>query len=285
MGSSALRNSPAPSGWSPSTAPDSATNTPATKRGCLAAVDNLVALGVDTLERRRAFVTEQLRNGLYPYTRRWLPSLDNHFSTIGVNGCNEMVRNFTHDAYDITGPPGAKPSPPRLLDHINNLIVARRNNRTPVQPGGHPGGRHHLPVRQGRPQTIPRHHPRRIRAGTLLHQLFPTAGRPHPRPLRRPRTPGRAAKQIHRWHGPPPVHGVAMSDGKACAKLVRRALENFHLPYITITPTFSICPEHGYISGEHPHCPHCDQTPKCGLGSWATSGRSKASISGKRRIP
>ena len=54
--------------------------------------------------------------------------------------------------------------------------------------------------------------------------------------------------------------GSAMSDGKACAKLVRRALENFHLPYITITPTFSICPEHGYISGEHPHCPHCDQT-------------------------
>ena len=74
--------------------------------GLLAAVDNLVTLGVDTLERRRAFVTEQLRNGLYPYTRRWLPSLDNHFSTIGVNGCNEMVRNFTHDAYDITDPRG-----------------------------------------------------------------------------------------------------------------------------------------------------------------------------------
>ena len=51
--------------------------------------------------------------------------------------------------------------------------------------------------------------------------------------------------------------GSAMSSGDACAALVRRALTNFELPYITVTPTFSICAQHGYLSGEHPECPTC----------------------------
>ena len=48
-----------------------------------------------------------------------------------------------------------------------------------------------------------------------------------------------------------------MSSGEACATLVRRALSTFRLPYITVTPTFSICTDHGYLSGEHPECPQC----------------------------
>lgn len=51
-----------------------------------------------------------------------------------------------------------------------------------------------------------------------------------------------------------------LSSIEACKKLVRRALERFTLPYITITPTFSICPRHGYLSGEHKYCPRCDET-------------------------
>ena len=50
----------------------------------------------------------------------------------------------------------------------------------------------------------------------------------------------------------------AVSSADACRQLVRRALENFRLPYITITPTFSICPQHGYLSGRHEFCPRCD---------------------------
>jgi anaerobic ribonucleoside-triphosphate reductase len=52
--------------------------------------------------------------------------------------------------------------------------------------------------------------------------------------------------------------GERISSATACKKLVRRALENFRLPYITITPTFSICPKHGYLAGEHTYCPKCD---------------------------
>ncbi|MDH3857742.1 MAG: ribonucleoside triphosphate reductase, partial [Gammaproteobacteria bacterium] len=49
-----------------------------------------------------------------------------------------------------------------------------------------------------------------------------------------------------------------ISNVEACKKLVQRSLANFHLPYITVTPTFSICPNHGYLSGEHEFCPRCD---------------------------
>jgi len=53
--------------------------------------------------------------------------------------------------------------------------------------------------------------------------------------------------------------GERLSSGEACRRLVKRSLSNFRLPYITITPTFSICPSHGYLSGEHEFCPKCDQ--------------------------
>ena len=53
--------------------------------------------------------------------------------------------------------------------------------------------------------------------------------------------------------------GERISDGAACRNLVRRALTNFRLPYITITPTFSVCPVHGYLAGEHKFCPKCDE--------------------------
>lgn len=55
-----------------------------------------------TLDKKRTFVEEMYLRGLYPYTRRYVPSYDTFFSTIGVNGMNEMVRNFTNDEYDIT---------------------------------------------------------------------------------------------------------------------------------------------------------------------------------------
>ena len=50
-----------------------------------------------------------------------------------------------------------------------------------------------------------------------------------------------------------------VSSAEVCGKLVKKVVENFRLPYFTITPTFSICPKHGYIAGEHPFCPKCDE--------------------------
>lgn len=221
-------------------------------------VTELVKLGVDTLERRRATIAEFLELGLFPYTARWLPDLNNHFSTIGVNGVNEMVRNFTDDAFDITDPQGHAMAA-RLLDHINELLVEAQE-RT-----GHLYNLEATPA-EGATYRFARadreRFPNIIQAGTKEEPYYtnstqlPVAHTPDPF----------AALQAQddlqtRYTGGTVLHlymGSAVSNGEACANLVRRALTNFELPYVTVTPTFSICPAHGYLSGEHPACPHCN---------------------------
>lgn len=228
------------------------------EEGLLKKVDELVAVGVDTLERRRAFVAELMDKGLFPYSKRWLPSLDNHFSTIGVNGCNEMIRNFTHDAYDLTDPQGHA-QVARLLDHLNELLIAAQEET------GHLYNLEATPA-EGATYRLAREdikrHPGILHAGTEQEPYYTNSSQ-----LPVSHTPDPFAALIaqedlqSKYTGGTVLHlymGAAMSDGKACAELVRRSLSTFRLPYITITPTFSICPEHGYISGEHPHCPTCD---------------------------
>ncbi|AHI21818.1 ribonucleoside triphosphate reductase [Corynebacterium vitaeruminis] len=228
------------------------------EEGLLKRVDELVAVGVDTLERRRAFVAELMDKGLFPYSKRWLPSLDNHFSTIGVNGCNEMIRNFTHDAYDLTDPQGHA-QVARLLDHLNGLLVAAQEET------GHLYNLEATPA-EGATYRLAREdikrHPGILHAGTEQEPYYTNSSQ-----LPVSHTPDPFAALIaqedlqSKYTGGTVLHlymGAAMSDGKACAELVRRSLSTFRLPYITITPTFSICPEHGYISGEHPHCPTCN---------------------------
>lgn len=229
------------------------------ERGLLASVEKLVDLGIDTLERRRAFVAKQMDAGLYPYSSRWLPSLDNHFSTIGVNGCNEMIRNFTHDAYDLTDPQGHA-QVARLLDHINDLLV-KAQERT-----GHLFNLEATPA-EGATYRLAKEdikrYPGILHAGTDEEPYYTNSSQ---LPVSHTPDPFEAlALQDDlqsKYTGGTVLHlymGAAMSDGEACAKLVRRSLENFRLPYVTITPTFSICPTHGYISGEHPECPDCGE--------------------------
>lgn len=228
--------------------------------GLLAAVEKLVALGVDTLERRRDFIAHNLDTGLFPYTARWLPSLDNHFSTIGVNGCNEMIRNFSTDQLDITDPAG-KELALRLLTRINELLTEAQ------QRTGHLYNLEATPAEGTTYRFAKEDHkrfPDIIHAGTeaepyytnssqlpVAHTPDPFLALEHQEELQAQYTGGTV---LHLYMG------AALSDGRTCAKLVRRALENFRLPYLTVTPTFSICASHGYLSGEHPHCPTCNAT-------------------------
>lgn len=229
------------------------------EEGLLASVEKLVELGIETLERRRAFVAKQMDAGLYPYSSRWLPSLDNHFSTIGVNGCNEMIRNFTHDAYDLTDPQGHA-QVARLLDHINELLV-KAQERT-----GHLFNLEATPA-EGATYRLAKEdikrYPGILHAGTEEEPYYTNSSQ---LPVSHTPDPFEALALQEdlqsKYTGGTVLHlymGAAMSDGEACAKLVRRSLENFRLPYVTITPTFSICPTHGYISGEHPECPDCGE--------------------------
>lgn len=225
--------------------------------GLRASVDKLIDIAVDTLERRREFVAHNLEAGLYPYTARWLPSLDNHFSTIGVNGCNEMVRNFFSDRLDITNKEG-KQLVTRLLDHINRRLTAAQ------EATGHLYNLEATPAEgttyRFAKEDIARF-PDIVHAGSDSQPYYTNSSQ-----LPVAYTPDPFVALEHqdelqtKYTGGTVLHlymGAAMSDGIACAKLVRRALENYQLPYITITPTYSICPNHGYISGEHPTCPDC----------------------------
>lgn len=225
--------------------------------GLLAELDSLIALGVQTLERRRATVTALIDKGLYPFTRRWLPSLDNHFSTIGVNGMNEMIRNFTRDEFDITDERGHEMAA-RILDHINEKLTAAQEET------GHLYNLEATPA-EGTTYRFAREDRKRyadiIQAGSAEEPYYtnssqlPVSYTPDPF----------AALAVQedlqsKYTGGTVLHlymGAAMSSGEACAKLVRRALEGFHLPYVTVTPTFSICSDHGYISGEYQQCPQC----------------------------
>ena len=88
----------------------------------LGALDALLELGCDTLERRRATVQELMDAGLYPYTKRDMGHLEKHFSTLGVNGMNEMVRNFTGDRHDLMDEEGLAMCL-RTLDHVRARMV------------------------------------------------------------------------------------------------------------------------------------------------------------------
>ena len=91
------------------------------KEALFSRLDELLALAKSTLEKKRQFIQEMYDRGLYPYTKRYLPHFRNHFSTIGVNGMNEMIRNFTNDQEDITTNFGHEFSM-EVLQHIRNRM-------------------------------------------------------------------------------------------------------------------------------------------------------------------
>ncbi|QQB47562.1 ribonucleoside triphosphate reductase [Corynebacterium glucuronolyticum] len=222
-------------------------------------LDDLIDIGIDTIERRRATIATLLDEGLFPYTRRWMPNLDNHFSTIGVNGMNEMVRNFVGDAYDITDPNGHEMAL-RILNHINEKLVAAQEST------GHLFNLEATPS-EGATYRFAREdlarYPDIIQAGTAEEPYYTNSSQ---LPVSHTPDPFAALAEQEdlqtKYTGGTVLHlymGAAMSSGEACSSLVRRALTAFRLPYITITPTFSICPSHGYLSGEHPTCEQCGE--------------------------
>jgi ribonucleoside-triphosphate reductase (formate) len=221
-------------------------------------LDALLDMARNGLEIKRKEIQRLMDNGLFPYTRRYLGTLRNHFSTIGVNGVNEMIRNFSEDAHDITSEWGHAFAL-RLLDHIRSRIAAFQEQT------GHMYNLEATPA-EGTTYRFAREDARRypdiLQAGTddapyytnssqlpvgFTDDAFEALERQDD--LQRKYTGGTVLHLYMSEH---------ISSAEACRKLVRRALTRFRLPYITITPTFSICPRHGYIAGEHEFCPACD---------------------------
>ncbi len=226
--------------------------------GLFERLDTLLELGRDSLEIKRRVVQRYMDEGLFPYTKRYLGTLRNHFSTLGVNGVNEMIRNFTYDGEDITTPWGHAFAV-RLLDHVRARIKSFQAETgtmfnleaTPAE------GTTYRFAKEDR-----KRYPDILQAGTEANPYYTNSSQ---LPVSFTDDPFEALTRQdelqRKYTGGTVLHlymGSRLSSGEACKKLVRRALTNFHLPYITITPTFSICPEHGYIEGEHAYCPKCD---------------------------
>lgn len=225
----------------------------------LQSLDRLLDLGKVSLEIKRKVIQQHIDQGLFPYTRRYLGTLRNHFSTLGVNGLNECVRNMTGDKENITTPEG-RAFVLRLLDHVRAKIVEFQ------QETGHLYNLEASPA-EGATHRFAREDIKRFpdifHAGTSEAPYYTNSSQ---LPVGHTEDPFEAL--LHqdelqtKYTGGTVLHlymNERITSSKACKSLVRRSLERFRLPYITITPTFSICPRHGYLSGEHPFCPRCDQ--------------------------
>ncbi len=225
--------------------------------GLFRRLDELLDLGRDSLEIKREVIGRHIAAGLFPYTKRYLGTLRNHFSTLGVNGVNEMIRNFTGDEHTIASEWG-RGFALRLLDHIRARIVTYQQETgnlynleaTPAEGATYRFARadqEHCPgIRQAGTPAAPYYTNSTQLPVGFTDDAFEALA--HQEEL-----------QV-RYTGGTVVHlylGERVSSAESCARLVRRALETYRVPYLTVTPTFSICPSHGYLSGEQPICPLC----------------------------
>ncbi|HCA47005.1 MAG TPA: ribonucleoside triphosphate reductase [Armatimonadetes bacterium] len=221
-------------------------------------IDDLLEIASESLELKRKTVQRCIDNGLLPYTQRYLGKLRNHFSTIGVNGIHECIANFTGGEHDITDEWGRQFAID-LLNHIRERLVAVQEETghlynleaTPAESATYRFAREDrkrwADIIQSGPESAPYY--------TNSSQLpvgwteDPFGALEHQEELQRLYTGG----TVFHMYMPERI-----SSAEACKQLVRRTLERFRIPYLTITPTFSICPRHGYLAGEQEFCPKCD---------------------------
>lgn len=221
-------------------------------------LDRVMDISARSLKTKRTVITKLLEAGLYPYTRRYLGGLSNHFSTIGLIGMNEaglnakwLRKNLTHpetqqfakevlnhmrerlsdyqekygDLYNLEATP-AESTTYRLAKHdverYKGIITAAKPGDTPYYTNSS-----HLPVGYTsdlfEALSIQDGLQTLYTSGTVFHAFL----------------------------------GEKLPDWKSATALVRKIAENFKLPYYTLSPTYSICAEHGYLVGEHFTCPKC----------------------------
>ena len=198
-------------------------------------LDRLMDIAARSLKVKREVVTKLLNEGLYPYTRRYLGSFDNHFSTIGLVGMNEAGLNakwiradMTHESCQEFTKKTLKHMLGRLQDYQEQYGDLYNLEATPAESTCYRLAKHDverypdiitaLDV-QDELQTL-------YTSGTVFHAFL----------------------------------GEKLPDWQAAASLVRKIAENYKLPYYTLSPTYSVCKNHGYLSGEQFTCPHCGES-------------------------
>lgn len=251
------------------------------KPALFARLDQLMGLARDSLETKRQEIGRLMVEGLFPYTKRYLGTLRNHFSTIGVNGLNEMVRNFTGDQEDISSEQG-RAFALELLDHVRERMKQYQEET------GHLYNLEATPA-EGTTYRFAKEDQKRfadiLQAGSPDAPYYTNSSQ---LPVGYTDDPFEALdlqdELQTRYTGGTVLHlymRERISDAATCGRFVKTVLANYRLPYITVTPTFSICPVHGYLHGEHEFCPKCDELLLAGqLSQLATAGTSPKSKEG-----
>ncbi|MBM6498183.1 ribonucleoside triphosphate reductase [Flavobacterium macrobrachii] len=229
------------------------------KKAFVEQLDKLMEIAKSTLEKKRIFIQEMYDRGLFPYTKRYLPHFRNHFSTIGVNGMNEMVRNFTNDKDDISTPFGNDLCI-EILDHIRNRMKEFQEQT---------GNLYNLEATPAEGTTYrfakedKKRFPTILQAGQGENIYYTNSSQI---PVDFTQDPFEALLMQDelqcKYTGGTVLHlymNERISSSEACKNFVKTVLTKFRLPYITVTPVFSVCPVHGYLNGEHEYCPKCDE--------------------------
>ena len=222
-------------------------------------LDRLMDISARSLKTKRTVITKLLEGGLYPYTKRYLGTFANHFSTIGLVGMNEAALNACWLKKDLTAPE-AQQFAKDVLNHMRERLSDYQEQygdlynleATPAESTSYRFAKHdreqypdiitanmngtpyytnssHLPVGYSEDifsaLDVQDELQTLYTSGTVFHAFL----------------------------------GEKLPDWKAAAALVRKIAENYKLPYYTMSPTYSVCKDHGYLTGEQYVCPHCGQ--------------------------
>ncbi len=227
--------------------------------GLLNRLEELMDLAKESLEIKRKFINSMYEKGLYPYTKRYLKSFNNHFSTIGVNGMNEMLKNYFGENIDISTKIGNQFCI-EILDFMRDKMVKFQEET---------GNLYNLEATpaEGTTYRFAKEDKKRykdiIQAGFDKNIYYTNSSQ---LPVDFTEDPFEALELQDelqcKYTGGTVLHlymREKISSVEACRKFVKNVISNFRLPYITVTPVFSICEIHGYIEGEHEFCPKCDE--------------------------
>ena len=227
-----------------------------------ARLDLLMELAKTSLEIKRKVINRLLEGGLFPYTKRYLSHLNNHFSTIGICGMNEACLNFL--GCDIVHSEG-KAFAEKVLVHMREKLADFQEETgslfnleaTPAESTSYRLARHD-----------------KERFADII-----TSGSDEPFYTNSSQLPVHFTDDVFealdlqdslqtKYTGGTVFHvflGEAITDWQACCNLVKAIAFNYKLPYFSISPTFSVCPIHGYLAGEHFECIKCKEEKKAGL--------------------
>jgi ribonucleoside-triphosphate reductase len=211
-------------------------------------------LAKESLEVKRKLVEQNIKRGLLPFTARYLGTLKFHFSTIGLVGMHEACLNFLDEGIQTEA---GKDFAVKVLKFMRERLVEFQKETgniynleaTPAE-----GTSHRLA------RLDKKRYPRIITAGKKVPYYTNSTHLPVGYTNNLVKALRHQEDLQAFYNGGTIFHaflGEAVSSTDGCKVLVRRIAEKYKLPYFTITPTFSICMEHGYLRGEHPKCPRC----------------------------